>query len=210
MDWAIGCESKSIQKMKKNIVFGMLALGAFLMSCEPQEVFDQQFTQAPKDTVYTSGSRANFRLNGVSAVQQSAGFGLACFDTLGSFWALATGNTVGFDPATRSLTVGANDTMFALFWDASTTAVGTYTFTQPLEAFCFIQSPGRFARQYDPRQITVNIVNITPDSIFGNYSGALREFDGIITDSLGNVSFSYTGLVDSVNAVFGVKRYSCF
>lgn len=197
--------------MKKNIVFGMLALGAIFMSCEPQEVFDQQFTQAPKDTVYTSGSRANFRLNGVNAVQQSAGFGLSCFDstTNGSFWALATGNNVNFDPTTRTLTAGANDTMFALIWNSASAGVGTYTFSQPFDAVCFIDAPGQFFRQYDARQLTVTVVNVTPDSIFGSYSGALREFQGFTVDPQGNIIFNYTGLVDSVNAVFGVQRASC-
>jgi hypothetical protein len=188
----------------------ILAFGALIISCEPEEVFQQNFTSAPKDTTFVSGSNATFRINGATQIQQSAGFGFFCSDTSGNTWALATGNGVTWDPATRTLTAGANDTMLGLVWESSSSALGTFTFSSWQDAVCFIDIPGVLFRQYDPAGLTVNIVRITPDSIFGDYSGGLREFSGFQLDSSGNVVPTYTGVVDSVSTVFGVKRNSCF
>lgn len=195
--------------MNTSKVLAFLAFGALFMSCEPEEVFQQNFTPAPKDTTFVSGSNATFRINGASQVQQSAGFGFSCTDTAGSTWALATGNGVNWDPITRSLSGGANDTMLALIWNSPTPAIGAYTFANWDDAFCIIDIPGVLFRQYDPSGLTVNIVRITTDSIFGDYSGALREFSGFTLDPSGNLVPTYTGVVDSVSTVFGVKRNPC-
>lgn len=195
--------------MNTSKVLAFLAFGALFISCEPEEVFQQNFTPNTRDTVFVSGSNATFRINGASQVQQSAGFGFSCTDTSGSSWALATGNGVTWDPITRSLSAGANDTMLALVWESPTAAIGTYTFTNWYDAFCIIDIPGVLFRQYDPSGLTVNIVRITTDSIFGDYSGALREFSGFTLDPSGNLVPTYTGVVDSVSTVFGVKRNPC-
>ncbi|MBA4302597.1 MAG: hypothetical protein C0424_00060 [Sphingobacteriaceae bacterium] len=190
-------------------LLAILAFGALLISCEPEEVFQQNFTPNTRDTVFMSGSNATFRINGASQVQQSAGFGFSCTDTVGTTWALATGNGVNWDPITRSLSAGANDTMLALIWNSPAAAIGTYTFASWVDAFCIIDIPGVLFRQYDPSGLTVNIVRITTDSIFGDYSGALREFSGFTLDPSGNLVPTYTGVVDSVSTVFGVKRNPC-
>ena len=187
----------------------LLAFGALLMSCEPEEVFQQTFTPSPADTVFISGSNTTFRINGASQVQQSAGFGFSCTDTSGNTWALATGNAVTWDATTRSLSAGPNDTMLALIWGSPTAAIGAYTFANWDDAFCFIDIPGVMFRQYDATGLTVNIIRITTDSIFGDYSGALREFSGFTIDPSGNLVPTYTGVVDSVSTVFGVKRNPC-
>lgn len=188
----------------------ILAFGALLISCEPEEVFQQNFTSAPKDTTFVSGSNTTFRINGATQIQQSAGFGFFCSDTSGNTWALATGNGVTWNPATRSLAAGANDTMLALIWNSPSGTIGSYTFASWEDAFCIIDIPGVLFRQYDPSGLTVNIVRVTTDSIFGDYSGALREFSGFTLDPSGNLVPTYTGVVDSVSTVFGVKRNSCF
>lgn len=195
--------------MKTSKILAFLAIGALFTSCEPEEVFQQNFTPNTRDTVFVSGSNATFRINGASQVQQSAGFGFSCTDTVGTTWALATGNGVNWDPITRSLSAGANDTMLALIWNSPTAAIGTYTFASWIDAFCIIDIPGVLFRQYDPSGLTVNIVRITTDSIFGDYSGALREFSGFTVDPSGNLVPTYTGVVDSVGTVFGVKRNPC-
>lgn len=191
-------------------VVGMLAVAAAFMSCE-NENLQPNPTPTPNanNPVRTSGSTATFRINGASQIQQSAGFGFSCTDTSGSYWALATGNGVTWDATTRSLSAGANDTMLALVWESPVAAIGTYTFANWDDAFCFIDIPGVMFRQYDPTGLTVNIVQITTDSIFGNYSGALREFMGFTVDPSGNLVPTYTGVVDSVSTVFGVKRNPC-
>jgi hypothetical protein len=196
--------------MKTSKILALLAIGALFTSCEPEEVFQQNFTPNTRDTVFVSGSNATFRINGTSQVQQSAGFGFSCTDTMGNTWALATGNNVNWDPITRSLSAGTNDTMLALIWESPTAAIGTYTFANWDDAFCLIDIPGVLFRQYDASGITVNIVRITTDSIFGDYAGALREFSGFTLDPFGNLVPTYTGIVDSVSTVFGVKRNSCF
>jgi hypothetical protein len=195
--------------MKTSKILAFLAIGALFTSCEPEEVFQQNFTPNNRDTVFVSGSNATFRINGASQVQQSAGFGFSCTDTVGTTWALATGNGVNWDPITRSLSAGANDTMLALIWNSPTAAIGSYTFASWDDAFCIIDIPGVLFRQYDPSGLTVNIVRITTDSIFGNYSGTLREFSGFTVDPSGNLVPTYTGVVDSVGTVFGVKRNPC-
>ena len=195
--------------MKTSKILAFLAIGALFTSCEPEEVFQQNFTPNTRDTVFVSGSNATFRINGASQVQQSAGFGFSCTDTVGTTWALATGNGVNWDPITRSLSAGANDTMLALIWNSPTAAIGSYTFASWDDAFCIIDIPGVLFRQYDPSGLTVNIVRITTDSIFGNYSGTLREFSGFTVDPSGNLVPTYTGVVDSVGTVFGVKRNPC-
>lgn len=195
--------------MKTSKILAFLAIGALFTSCEPEEVFQQNFTPNTRDTVFVSGSNATFRINGASQVQQSAGFGFSCTDTVGTTWALATGNGVNWDPITRSLSAGANDTMLALIWNSPTAAIGSYTFASWDDAFCIIDIPGVLFRQYDPSGLTVNIVRITTDSIFGNYSGTLREFSGFTVDPFGNLVPAYTGVVDSVGTVFGVKRNPC-
>lgn len=196
--------------MRTSKILAFLAIGALFTSCEPEEVFQQNFTPNTRDTVYASGANTTFRINGASQVQQSAGFGLSCSDTAISFWALATGNDVSWNPTTRTLTAGPNDTMLALIWNSPSPVVGTYTFANWEEAFCFIEIPGNLFRQYDATGLTVNIVRITPDSIFGNYNGSLREYAGFQLDPSGNLVPTYTGVVDSVSTVFGVKRANCF
>lgn len=192
-------------------VVGMLAVAAAFMSCEKENTLqpNPSTNPNPNNPTFTSGSTATFRINGASQIQQSAGFGLLCTDTSGSYWGLATGNGVTWDPATRSLSAGANDTMFALVWPSPTAAVGSYTFTNWDDAVCLIDIPGIMFRQYDATGLTVNITRITTDSIFGNYSGALREFNNFQLDPAGNLVPVYTGVVDSVSTVFGVKRNPC-
>ncbi len=192
-------------------VVGMLAVAAAFMSCEKENALQPNPTLNPtaNNPVRTSGSTATFRINGASQIQQSAGFGFACTDTSGTYWALATGNGVTWDAVTRSLSAGSNDTMFALVWQSPAAAIGTYTFANWDDAFCLIDIPGVMFRQYDPTGLTVNIVQITTDSIFGNYSGALREFIGLQLDPSGNLVPTYSGVVDSVSTVFGVRRNPC-
>ncbi len=194
-------------KFKQTLVY--LSMIVSFCSCEPEEVFQQNFTPAPKDTTFISGSNTTFRINGATQIQQSAGFGFSCSDTSGITWALATGNGVTWDPATRVLAAGANDTMFGLVWESTASILSTYTFSSWNAAICFIDIPGVLFRQYDPSGLTVNIVRITTDSIFGDYSGALREFSGFTLDPFGNLVPTYTGVVDSVSTVFGVKRNPC-
>ena len=192
-------------------VVGMLAVAAAFMSCEKESTLQPNPTPTPNpnNPTVTSGSTATFRINGTSKVQQSAGFGFACSDTSGNTWALATGNGVIWNPATRSLRAGANDTMFALVWPSPTAAIGSYTFANWDDAVCLIDIPGVMFRQYDATGLTVNITRVTTDSIFGNYGGALREFNNLQLDPAGNLVPVYTGVVDSVSTVFGVKRNPC-
>jgi hypothetical protein len=190
-------------------VVGMLAVAAAFMSCEKENAVQPNPTPNPNNPTFTSGSTATFRINGATQVQQSAGFGFSCSDTSGTTWALATGNNVSWDPNTRTLAAGPNDTMLALIWKTPTASIGSYTIASQEDAFCFIDIPGTMFRQYDATGITINIVRLTTDSIFGDYSGTLRVISGFQLDPSGNLVPIFSGAVDTVSTTFGVKRNPC-
>lgn len=188
--------------------FVLMLVAAALMSCKKEEVFMDTFTPKPKDTTFISGANMRFTLNGNAFNNSTQGFGLSCTDTSGTFWALATGNGVIYDPITRSLSTALNDTTFALIFQSLSSGIGTYTIASPFDAVCFLDAPGQIFRQYDASQLQINISRITADSIFGSYAGALPEMQ-IGVDSLGNLIPIYSGVIDSVNAAFGVRRNPC-
>lgn len=183
------------------------------MSCEPQEVFEQQFIPAPKDTAYVSGMNMRLFLNGATVNYSSAGYGIACTDSSGeTTWAAITGNAVIFDPATNTYSTAPNDTSLVLVFYSQNMGVGTYTIPSFEDAFCVLDGPDNSNiafRQYDPSQLVVNITRVTTDSIFGNYSGALPEVIDFTIGPLGNVIPVYSGVIDSVSTVFGVRRNPC-
>ncbi len=191
-------------------VVGMLAVAVAFMSCE-NENLQPNPTPIPNanNPVRTSGSTATFRINGITQTHQSAGFGFSCSDTSSTTWALATGNSISWNPSTRTLAAGPNDTMLALIWETPTASVGTYTIANQEDAFCFLDVPGNMFRQYDATGLTINIVRITTDSIFGDYSGALRVISGFQLDPSGNLVPVFSGAIDSVSTSFGVKRNPC-
>ena len=196
--------------MKIKITLAFILLSAALMSCEPEEVLVDSFTPNPKDTTFISGMSMRMNFNGSPFTYNSQGYGLLCPDSLGgSDWALITGNGVVFDPATNAYSTAPGDTTLLLVFNTPTAAIGTYTVSTFENAFCLLDAPGSVFRLYDPTQLTINVSRVTPDSIFGSYTGPLLEFTSFNIDSLGNLIPIYSGVVDSVSTVFGVKRNPC-
>jgi len=194
-------------KMKTAFVF-MLAAAA-LMSCKKDEVFTDTFTPKPKDTTFVSGMNMRLNFNGSPFTYNSQGYGLLCSDSLGFSWAMITGNGVVFDPATNAYSTAPGDTSLFLVFNTTSAAIGSYNISNFQDAFCLLDAPGNVFRLYDPTQLAINITRVTPDSIFGNYSGPLLEYTSFSFDSLGNIIPVYSGLVDSVSTVFGLKRNPC-
>ncbi len=117
-----------------------------------------------------------------------------------------------FDPLTNEFTTGPNDTTLVLVFGSQNFTIGTYTVPGFPESFCILDGPDNSNlafKQYDPGQLQINITRITSDSIFGSYSGALREIIDFSLDSLGNLVPIYSNQIDSVSTQFGVKRDPC-
>lgn len=193
----------------KNVSLFTAAL-VLLASCEPAEVITDHFDPNPTDTVYTKGANLSFKTGGVTALYASRGAGIQCLDTATflTHWAVATGNNLTYDPVGDYWEGGPNDTVVLISWESVNGGTGTFNFSGPFEAACFISTPFWF-RTYDASLLTVNITKTTADSIFGNYSGALQEIE-LQFDPSGNPFFAYTGVIDSVSAVFGVVKDACY
>jgi hypothetical protein len=195
-------------KIKQTIV--LLAAIALLASCEPEPLMVSTFKPNTPDTTYVSGMNMRLVLNGNAVNYSSQGYGISCTDTSGeTFWAAITGNGVLFDPATRTYSTAPNDTSLVLVFNSQNFGIGSYTIARFEDALCLLDAPGALFKQYDPTQLAINITRLTTDSIFGDYSGALREISGFTVDPQGNLVPTYTGVIDSVSTVFGVKRNPC-
>jgi hypothetical protein len=199
---------KTKHKMKNVSLFA--AALVLLASCEPAENFTDHFDPNPTDTVYTKGANLSFKTGGVTALYSSRGAGIQCLDTatLLTHWAVATGNNLTYDPVWDAWEGGPNDTVVIVAWESVAGGTGTYNFTSPFDAVCYVSTPFWF-RTYDPSLLTVNITRTTADSIFGTYSGAIQEIEFQI-DPSGNPIFAYTGVIDTVSAVFGVVKGACY
>jgi hypothetical protein len=208
-NWPTKGEQKlKIMKLKQTIV--LMAAVALLSSCEPKEVLVSTFTPNTPDTTYISGMNMRLVLNGNAVNYTSQGYGISCTDTSGqTTWAAITGNGVVFDPATNSYSTAPNDTSLVLVFFSQNFGIGSYSIARFEDAVCILDAPGALFKQYDPTQLAINITRLTTDSIFGDYSGALREISGFTVDPQGNLVPTYTGVVDSVSTVFGVKRNPC-
>jgi hypothetical protein len=196
--------------MKKHIIIAFAVLSTALMSCEPEEVLVDSFTPNPVDTTFFSGMSMRLNFNGSPFTYNSQGYGLLCTDSIGqTSWALITGNGVQFDPLNNDYSTAPGDTSLFLVFNSQAASIGSYSIANFEDAFCLLDAPGNIFRLYDPTQLAINITRITPDSIFGDYSGALLEYISLNIDSLGNVTPVYTGVVDSVSTIFGLKRNPC-
>lgn len=188
----------------------LMAAVALLTSCEPEEVMVNTFTPNTPDTTFVSGMNMRLVLNGNAINYTSQGLGISCTDTSGeTVWAAITGNGVQFDPATNTYSTAPNDTSLVLVFFSSNFGIGAYTIANFEDGICLLDAPGALFRQYDPTTLAINITRLTTDSIFGDYSGALREISGFTVDPQGNLVPTYTGVIDSVSTVFGVKRNPC-
>lgn len=197
--------------MNLKTAFLFIATSATLISCKKEEVLVDNFTPNPTDTTFVSGMNMRFVLNGNAFSNTSQGYGISCTDTSGNTtWAAITGNGVIFDPSNNSYSTAPGDTSLGLiFFTSQNFGIGSYSVTNFRDAFCILDIPGALFRQYDPTGLVINITRITTDSIFGSYSGALPEVINITVDPLGNVVPIYSGVIDSVSTIFGVKRNPC-
>lgn len=191
----------------------LAAATALLFSCEPIEIDDTHFDDNGNDTTYTPGFKMSMKTNGTIINYNSQGVGVSCTDTTfgNTFWGLATGNSVVYDPLTGTVyTASPNDTMMVLLWVSQTSGVGSFTtggMNSMMPGSCFMQTPTSFT-EYDPTQLQINITKLTADSIYGNYSGALNEIIWVV-DSTGNHIPMPTGQIDTVAATFSVLRTPC-
>lgn len=197
--------------MKLVPFFALLGLSAFVMSCEPIDVDDTNFNPDPNDTTYTAGFSVSMKTASGITSFNSRGVGFMCADTMGTFWGLATGDSVQYDPMMQAIySTSATDTVLGLMFQSVTSGVGVYTpVATPFgpSALCFMETPSSFT-EYDASLLTVNITKVTTDSIYGMYFGPLQEMTWVI-DSTGNFVPNYTGTVDTVTASFGVLRAPC-
>lgn len=196
--------------MKISTAFALVCLSITIMSCEPETPLVDSFPPNPIDSTFISGVSMRFTLNGTSFNSSTQGLGYSCTDTTGiTSWGLATGNGLIYDPLTGEWSTGINDTTFLLMFDSPNFGVGPYVIAGPFEVFCWLDVPQmQTIRQYDASQLQVFISRITVDSIFGSYAGPLREME-LGLDSLGQLVPIYSGVIDSVSAVFGVIRNPC-
>lgn len=199
-----------LKTMNLKTAFVLVAATAALMSCKKDEVLVDSFTPNPVDTTYVSGMSMRLLFNGTAFTYNSQGYGLSCSDTSGeTTWAVITGNGVVFDPADNSYSTAPGDTSLVLVFAAQNFGIGSYTISNFEDAFCILDIPGALFRQYDPTGLAIDITRITIDSIFGSYTGALPEVIDFSFDPLGNLVPVYSGVIDSVSTVFGVKRNPC-
>lgn len=184
----------------KTKLFSALAVSMLLIACEPEILDDTTFDPAPVDTTY---SGFNLSINS-NASFSSRGYGFVEPDSNGYFWGLATGNSLQYDPVDKVIySTSATDTVLLVSWSSQSPVAGVYS---PDSTHLAMYSDPSGAKYYDASQLSINIVSVTTDSIFGTYQGNLNEVIPIF-DTV-NMTFTVvpTGVVDVVSASFGVER----
>ena len=186
-------------------ILGIVAFVTVLISCEPTEIDITEFVPNDTDTIST-GFEVSLSINGMTTTFNSHGMGVSCSDSNMTFWGLASGNSVYYDPLVSNFqTTDPNDTMLVVIWNSTNSGTGTYV---PLglnsmnPEFSVLQTPNSSVT-YDASQLQIQITKVTPDSIYGSYNGSLNKVifqNGIPLP---------TGQVDTVNATFAVMRMPC-
>jgi len=186
-------------------ILGIVALVTVLISCEPTEIDITEFVPNDADTI-SARFEVSMSINGMTTTFNSHGMGVSCSDSNMTFWGLATGNSVYYNPlASNFQTTDPNDTMLVVIWNSTNSGTGTYV---PLglnsmnPEFSVLQTPNSSVT-YDASQLQIQITKVTPDSIYGSYNGSLNKVifqNGIPLP---------TGQVDTVNATFAVMRMPC-
>ena len=186
-------------------MIGIVALVTVIISCEPTEIDITEFVPNDTDTIST-GFEVSLSINGMTTTFNSHGMGVSCSDSNMTFWGLASGNSVYYDPLVSNFqTTDPNDTMLVVIWNSTNSGTGTYV---PLglnsmnPEFSVLQTPNSSVK-YDASQLQIQITKVTPDSIYGSYNGSLNK---VIFQN--GIPFP-TGQVDTVNATFAVMRMPC-
>ena len=186
-------------------IIGIVALVTVIISCEPTEIDITEFVPNDTDTIST-GFEVSLSINGMTTTFNSHGMGVSCSDSNMTFWGLASGNSVYYDPLVSNFqTTDPNDTMLVVIWNSTNSGTGTYV---PLglnsmnPEFSVLQTPNSSVK-YDASQLQIQITKVTPDSIYGSYNGSLNK---VIFQN--GIPFP-TGQVDMVNATFAVMRTPC-
>lgn len=186
-------------------IIGIVALVTVIISCEPTEIDITEFVPNDTDTIST-GFEVSLTINGMTTTFNSHGMGVSCSDSNMTFWGLASGNSVYYDPLVSNFqTTDPNDTMLVVIWNSTNSGTGTYV---PLglnsmnPEFSVLQTPNSSVT-YDASQLQIQITKVTPDSIYGSYNGSLNK---VIFQN--GIPFP-TGQVDMVNATFAVMRMPC-
>ena len=158
-------------------IIGIVALVTVIISCEPTEIDITEFVPNDTDTIST-GFEVSLSINGMTTTFNSHGMGVSCSDSNMTFWGLATGNSVYYNPlASNFQTTDPNDTMLVVIWNSTNSGTGTYV---PLglnsmnPEFSVLQTPNSSVT-YDASQLQIQITKVTPDSIYGSYNGSLTE-----------------------------------
>ncbi|MDB2473639.1 hypothetical protein N9W70_04225 [Schleiferiaceae bacterium] len=186
-------------------IIGIVALVTVIISCEPTEIDITEFVPNDTDTIST-GFEVSLSINGMTTTFNSHGMGVSCSDSNMTFWGLASGNSVYYDPLVSNFqTTDPNDTMLVVIWNSTNSGTGTYV---PLglnsmnPEFSVLQTPNSSVT-YDASQLQIQITKVTTDSIYGSYNGSLNK---VIFQN--GIPFP-TGQVDMVNATFAVMRMPC-
>lgn len=186
-------------------IIGIVALVTVIISCEPTAFDITEFVPNDTDTIST-GFEVSLSINGMTTTFNSHGMGVSCSDSNMTFWGLASGNSVYYDPLVSNFqTTDPNDTMLVVIWSSTNSGTGTYV---PLglnsmnPEFSVLQTPNSSVT-YDASQLQIQITKVTPDSIYGSYNGSLNK---VIFQN--GIPFP-TGQVDMVNATFAVMRMPC-
>ena len=186
-------------------IIGIVALVTVIISCEPTEIDITEFVPNDTDTI-SAGFEVSLSINGMTTTFNSHGMGVSCSDSNMTFWGLASGNSVYYDPLVSNFqTTDPNDTMLVVIWNSTNSGTGTYV---PLglnsmnPEFSVLQTPNSSVT-YDASQLQIQITKVTPDSIYGSYNGSLNK---VIFQN--GIPFP-TGQVDMVNATFAVMRTPC-
>lgn len=186
-------------------IIGIVALVTVIISCEPTEIDITEFVPNDTDTIST-GFEVSLSINGMTTTFNSHGMGVSCSDSNMTFWGLASGNSVYYDPLVSNFqTTDPNDTMLVVIWNSTNSGTGTYV---PLglnsmnPEFSVLQTLNSSVT-YDASQLQIQITKVTPDSIYGSYNGSLNK---VIFQN--GIPFP-TGQVDMVNATFAVMRMPC-
>ena len=186
-------------------IIGIVALVTVIISCEPTEIDITEFVPNDTDTI-SAGFEVSLSINGMTTTFNSHGMGVSCSDSNMTFWGLASGNSVYYDPLANNFqTTDPNDTMLVVIWNSTNSGTGTYV---PLglnsmnPEFSVLQTPNSSVT-YDASQLQIQITKVTPDSIYGSYNGSLNK---VIFQN--GIPFP-TGQVDMVNATFAVMRTPC-
>jgi len=186
-------------------IIGIVALVTVIISCEPTEIDITEFVPNDTDTIST-GFEVSLSINGMTTTFNSHGMGVSCSDSNMTFWGLASGNSVYYDPLVSNFqTTDPNDTMLVVIWNSTNSGTGTYV---PLglnsmnPEFSVLQTPNSSVT-YDASQLQIQITKVTPDSIYGSYNGSLNK---VIFQN--GIPFP-TGQIDMVNATFAVMRIPC-